>query len=110
MSKYFLLLLPVLFSTVAQLLIKKAAFIELRSLSWYTIMAFSMASYFFSFILYAAAVRYFPISVASPVNTIAVMLLVVLGGVVFWSEPVGLRHAVGLGLGLFALILLLSGG
>ena len=109
MSRYFLLFLPVIFSTAAQLLIKHAAFKELRSIGWYVAIGWSIIAYFLAFALYSVAVRHFAISVASPVNTISVMLLVVLGGVVFWGESFGLRQVCGLSLGIFALLLLLSG-
>ncbi|MCW5198490.1 hypothetical protein VU06_01925 [Desulfobulbus sp. F3] len=72
-------------------------------------MSGSVAAYLFAFAAYSVTVRYFPVSVASPVNTIFVMLLVVSGGAVFWNEPFGLRQAAGAALGISSLLLLLSG-
>jgi len=107
MSKYIILFLPVIFSTIAQILVKQSSLKELRSLSWFIVMGWSLAAYFLAFGLYAVTLRYFAISVASPINTISVMLLVVISGVVFWGEPLGGRQASGLLLGGVALLLLL---
>ncbi len=109
MQKYFILILPVLFSAAAQLLIKQAALKEWKSTAWLLTMSGSVAAYFLAFAAYSVTVRYFPVSIASPVNTILVMLLVMSGGVVFWNEPFGFRQATGAALGLSSLVLLLSG-
>ena len=109
MSKYVILFLPVFFSTIAQILVKQSSFKELRSFSWYIVMGGSLVAYFFAFGLYAVTLRHFAISVASPVNTISVMLLVVISGIVLWGEPLGIRQVSGLLLGCVALLLLLSG-
>jgi hypothetical protein len=42
------------------------------------------------------------------VNTIAVMLLVIIGGTFFWGEPFGLRQTLGAVFGVLSLLLLLS--
>ncbi|MGR0482012.1 MAG: hypothetical protein ACTFAL_11575 [Candidatus Electronema sp. V4] len=109
MQKYFILVLPVLFSAAAQLLIKQAALKEWKSAAWLLTMGGSITAYLLAFAAYSVTIRYFPISVASPVNTILVMLLVVSGGAVFWNEPFGLRQAAGAALGISSLLLLLSG-
>lgn len=109
MQKYLFLFLPVIFSTAAQLLIKYAALKEIRSLTWFLVMGWSIIAYFLAFALYSVAVRHFPISVASPVNTIAVMLLVVLSGLFFWGESFNIRQTCGLGLGILSLLLLMPG-
>ena len=107
LSKYIVLFLPVLFSTVAQILVKQSSLQELKSLGWYIAIGWSLVAYILAFGLYAFALRYFPVSVASPINTISVMLLVVVSGVVFWGEPFGGRQVSGLLLGGVALLLLL---
>ena len=107
MYKYIVLFLPIIFSTVAQILVKQASVQELKSVSWYLAIGCSLAAYILAFGLYALALRYFAISVASPINTISVMLLVVVSGVVFWGEPFGYRQGSGLLLGGVALLLLL---
>ena len=109
MRKYFFLFMPVLFSAAAQLLIKQAALKEWKSTGWLLTMGGSILSYVLAFALYSVTVRYFPVSVASPVNTILVMLLVIAGGVLFWQEPFGIQRALGAVLGIVSLILMLSG-
>ncbi len=107
MPKYIILFLPVIFSTIAQILVKYSSVRELRSFSWYAAIGLSLATYVVAFALYSFALRYFDLSVAGPVNTISVMLLVVVSGVVIWGEPFGLRQTCGLILGIIALFLLL---
>ena len=109
MRKYLFLFLPVLFSTAAQLLIKQAALQKWKSMGWLLAMGGSILAYILAFVLYSVTVRYFPVSVASPVNTILVMLLVIAGGVVFWQEPFGMQRAIGAILGIISLVLILSG-
>ena len=109
MQKYFFLFAPVLFSVAAQLLIKQAALKEWKSMGWLLTMGGSILAYILAFALYSVAVRYFPVSVASPVNTILVMLLVIMGGVVFWQEPFGIQRVMGAVLGILSLILMLTG-
>ncbi|CAK8724933.1 EamA domain-containing protein [Candidatus Electrothrix laxa] len=109
MQKYFFLFAPVLFSVAAQLLIKQAALKEWKSMGWLLTMCGSILAYLLAFALYSVTVRYFPVSVASPVNTILVMLLVIAGGVVFWQEPFGTQRMIGAVLGVLSLILMLTG-
>ncbi len=108
MQKYVILFAPVLFSVLAQLLIRQAAFKEWKSSAWFLTMGASVVAYFLAFALYSVTVRYFPISVASPVNTILVMLLVVCGGTLLWNEPFGVHQAAGTILGILSLLLILS--
>ena len=108
MYKYAFLFIPVFFSVIAQLLIKQAALKEVNSVSWMVIMAGSILTYLLAFFFYSYAVRLFPVSLASPVNTIMVMLLVVTGGVLIWGEPWGIQRTVGVALGVLSLIILLS--
>lgn len=109
MQKCFFLFMPVLFSAAAQLLIKQAALKEWKSMGWLLTMGSSVLCYILAFALYSVTVRYFPVSVASPVNTILVMLLVIAGGIFFWQEPFGMRRAIGAILGIIALVFMLSG-
>ena len=71
-------------------------------------MGWSLLAYFMAFILYSIAVRQFPVSIVSPINTIAVMLVVTAGGALFWGEAIGVRQIIGILLGGMSLILLLS--
>jgi multidrug transporter EmrE-like cation transporter len=108
MSKYTYLFLPVLFSVAAQLLIKHASLKELRTPIWTLIITGSVFAYLLAFIFYTITLRFFPISIASPVNTILVMVFVVLGGIYVWDEPWGIQRTLGVFLGVASLIILLS--
>lgn len=106
MSRYVILFLPVVFAVGAQLLIKAASFHPIRSSSWLLVIFFSVCCYLFAFVLYSNTVRHFSISIASPVNTLAVMLAVILAGVFLWGETLSFRQVVGILLGIVALFLL----
>ncbi|WPD23748.1 MAG: EamA family transporter [Candidatus Electrothrix sp. GW3-4] len=108
LKKYLILFAPVIFSTVAQLLLKQAALKEWKSTAWLLTMGSSVVVYGLALALYSVALRYFPVSLASPVNTIACMLLVILGGTFFWNEPFGIRQALGTLLGVLSMLLILS--
>lgn len=106
MCRYMILFLPVIFSVAAQLLVKAASFHPIRSSPWLVVIALSIFCYLFAFLLYTNTIRHFSISVASPVNTLAVMVTVVLAGVFLWGESLSYRQMVGLLLGLISLILI----
>lgn len=106
MSRYVILFLPVVFAVGAQLLIKAASFHPVRSFSWVLVIFFSIFCYLLAFVLYSNTVRHFSISIASPVNTLAVMVVVILAGVFIWGETLSFRQIVGMLLGVVALLLL----
>jgi multidrug transporter EmrE-like cation transporter len=107
MIQYLFLFVPVIFSAGAQILVKVAAGYELKSLQWFIAIGLSMASYVIAFVLYSFVVRQFPINVASPVNTIAVMLIVVVAGTLL-GEALGWKQLLGLAFGLVAILLIMS--
>ena len=104
--KYFVLLLPVVFSVAAQIMIKIASCRPYRSTPWFHCIVLSVVFYLAAFILYSMTVRYFPISVAGSVNTIAVMVLVVTLGVLFFGEMFSLTRLLGIILGVLSLCLI----
>lgn len=108
-TKYFFLLIPVVFSALAQVLLKVASTKQPNTFSWFMVMALSVAVYFLAFFFYSNALKLFPISLASPVNTIAVMLLVIMAGVLIWGEPLSLQKGTGVLLGVASLLVLLAG-
>ncbi len=103
---YVLLFLPVLFSAGAQIFIKQAAKFELKTTNWFIFVGLSLAAYVISFVVYSFTVRQFPISIASPVNTISVMIIVVAFGLVI-GEVLTIRQLIGVGFGLASILLLL---
>ncbi|MBL8015111.1 MAG: EamA family transporter [Candidatus Doudnabacteria bacterium] len=103
--QYALLFIPVVFSAGAQILVKWAAQFEIKTVNWFIFIGLSMASYVAAFVLYSFTVRQFPINIASPVNTIAVMVIVFLAGYLM-GEAVSARQLLGIVFGLIAIVLI----
>ena len=68
--------MPAIFSAAAQLLVKGAAKYEVKTTNWLIFIGLSLVSYMMAFGLYSFTVRNFANSIASPINTIAVMIIV----------------------------------
>lgn len=97
----------ILFSSLAQICMKRASVFEVRHLFWCLYIFGSIFSYLLSFIAYYLVLKYFPISKVSPLMTVGVVLIVVLYGM--WAgEAVSIKHAVGLLLGVVSIFLILS--
>ena len=89
----------ILFSSFAQICMKRASVFEVRHFFWYLYIFGSIFSYL--------VLRYFPISKISPLMTVGVVLIVVLYGM--WAgEAVSTKHAAGLLLGAVSIFLILS--
>src|SRR5438445_10226085 len=86
--KFSVLFMPVIFSAAAQLLVKGAASYEIKTSNWLIFIGLSLVSYVVAFVLYSFTVRNFPITVASPINTIAVMISVFLLPALLFRENI----------------------
>jgi len=106
MNKIVILFAPVIFSSFAQIFIKNAGLHEVKSVHWFVYVALSIASYVIAYVLYSITVRIFPISIASPVNTLSVMIFVVLTGIGYFNEVFSGTKLVGLIFGVLSIILL----
>ena len=100
-----LVLLGIASSSAAQLLLKKAGQVGLRTLEGSFWIGVSGLNYLLAFVLYAILLKTIPISRLSPLMTVAVMLTVVAGGVL-WGEVLTMRLAIGIALGLVAIVFL----
>lgn len=107
MMQYLILFIPVIFSAAAQVLVKYAANFEIKSLNWFIFIGISLVSYGLAFVLYSFTVRQFPVSVASPVNTISVMIIVFIFGILMFGEAVTIKQFAGIVFGLLSVILLI---
>jgi drug/metabolite transporter (DMT)-like permease len=97
----------ILFSSLAQICLKRASFLESKQAVWFAYLSGSIASYLLAFIAYYMALKYYSISKVSPVMTVGVVLIVVAYGV--WAgENVSPRHAFGVLLGVVSIALILS--
>jgi uncharacterized membrane protein len=107
MSPYILVVLGILATAFAQVLLKKAAYFEIRTISWLTYMAISALSYGFSFILYSRILKYYELNKIYPAMTVAQIMLITLYGLMIGEMVTG-RHALGLLLGGVAIYLILT--
>ena len=105
--KFSVLFMPVIFSAAAQLLVKGAAKYEIKTTNWLIFIGLSLVSYMMAFGLYSFTVRNFPISIASPINTIAVMIIVFILAALLFGEVITAQKVLGIVFGLIAIILLL---
>lgn len=96
----------VLFSALAQVILKVSARFPAWSIRWLAITAGGAAMYGGSFLIYSFLLRKADLSRISPIMTSATALLVVLAGVLLFGEPLTLRKGFGIALGLAAILLL----
>lgn len=97
----------ILFSSLAQIILKRATLIEAKELLWMLSISGSTVCYFISFIAYYLALRQFSISRISPVMTVGVVLIVVAYG--YWmGETITIRHMLGVLFGIVSILLILS--
>jgi drug/metabolite transporter (DMT)-like permease len=101
------LILAIALTASAQILVKLASAAELRSSKWMSLIASSLLVYGIAFIVYSSAVRTFPITVAGPVSTIAVMVIVCIAGVCL-GEVMTMKQCLGILFGLVAVVLLVK--
>jgi hypothetical protein len=106
-SSSLLVVLGMFTTALAQVLLKKAAFFEMRTNTWLIYMALSAISYAFSFILYSRILKYFALNKIYPAMTVGQIIVVTLYGLVV-GEMVSGRHAMGLLLGGVAIYLILT--
>ena len=97
----------IVFSSLAQVCVKRAISYEGNWVWWVFYMGSSGLSYLIAFTAYYLALRYFAISKIAPVMTIGVIIAVV--GYGMWAgESITLKHAIGIVVGLLAIILIVS--
>lgn len=106
--KYFLVALGVVFSVIAQVLIKNASFYDFWGKKWIIFMLLSVSSYGLAFLLQSYLMKLFPLSKIAPAMAIAIMILVFIAGVVFFKETIQLKQAIGILLGIVSIYLILS--
>ena len=94
-------------TAVAQILLKRASFFEVRTTAWFAMMALSAGFYVTSFVAYAQVLRFYALNKAYPLTTVAQIVLVTMYGLAI-GEAIGLRHALGLLLGGVAIYLIMS--
>ncbi len=97
----------IVFSSLAQILLKRATFLEATQTPWFLSVAGSSFCYLISFAAYYMALRQFSISRIAPVMTVGVVLIVVAYG--YWmGEHITARQSLGVLFGIIGIILILS--
>ena len=97
----------IVFSSLAQILLKRATFLEAKETYWLLSVGASSFCYLISFAAYYLALRQFSISKISPVMTVGVVLIVVAYG--YWmGESITARQSLGVLFGIIAIILILT--
>jgi uncharacterized membrane protein len=102
-----LVALGMLATAFAQVLLKKAAYFEIRTTPWLAYMAMSAVSYGLSFVLYSRILKYYELNKIYPAMTVGQIMLITLYGLMIGEMVTG-RHALGLLLGAVAIYLILS--
>lgn len=106
-SPSLLVVLGMLATALAQVLLKKAAYFEIRTVNWLMYMGFSALSYAFSFVLYSQVLKHYALNKIYPAMTVGQIILVTLYGLVI-GEVLTQRHVMGLALGGVAIYLILT--
>jgi len=94
-------------SAAAQVLLKQASGSQTYGARWALWMAASVAAYAVAFVVYAAVLRQFPLTVAAPAMTIAVMCAVVVVGALL-GEPLSTRQIIGVVFGITSVLAVLG--
>ena len=106
MIKYILVAVEALLIAVAQIGVKKTSTFDNWSRPWFLFLLLSVALYAIAFFNYLYLLRQFPISKIYPVMTVVIILVITVYGF-FTGETIGLRHAIGIVLGMGAVYLML---
>ena len=97
----------ILLSSLAQVCLKRATSYEGGQTWWILYMLSSVVAYVFAFVAYYLALRDFSISKIAPIMTVGVIIIVV--GYGMWAgETITTRHAIGIVIGLLAILLIVS--
>jgi len=108
MYKYLLIPAGIIFSMLAQVILKKTTDFNYKQFSFFIYFFFAGFSYLISFVLYSIILKYFPISRISPVMTLGTMILVIIAGLFIFNESISLKQIIGIGLGIAAIFLLVK--
>jgi len=109
MNKLLLVALGIIFSALAQIMLKKSSsFAFMKEFDFFVYFILGGLSYVFSFGIYAYVLKIFNLSKISPVMTIGTMLLVVIAGLLLFKESVTSKQVLGIILGLVSIMLIIK--
>ncbi len=107
-SSFFYIILGVLSSSIAQAFLKYASLHGNNTFLKYIVILMSICFYCFSFFLYYIILKKVPISIASPVMTSGVIIVVVIIGTFFFGEKVSIKNIIGIILSIISIYLISS--
>ncbi|GAB1416392.1 hypothetical protein MASR2M117_17980 [Paludibacter sp.] len=107
MMKYLLASLSVLSAVAAQIYIKKSTFFQFAGKQWFIFIIISLILYGFTFLTQTVVLKLFPISKILPASAIAIMLLVMISGIIFFNESVNYKQMIGIAFGVISIMLIL---
>ena len=108
MIKYILIILGIIFSAIAQVMIKKSSTFEIKESSFFLYLALAGLCYVLSFGLYAYILKYFALSKISPIMTIGTMIIVVGSGIFLFKETITLKQSLGIFIGILSIYLIIG--
>jgi drug/metabolite transporter (DMT)-like permease len=107
-AKFLLIPFAAIISAGAQIMLKKTSQLNNWSRGWFLFLIISCGLYGISLFVYLFLLRLHPISKIYPTLTILVIVIITAYGFLI-GEQVTMKHAAGLGIGLLAIYMLLSG-
>lgn len=109
MNKYFLIVLGIISSGLAQVMLKKSGeFQFLKDFLFFVYFIAGGAFYALSFGLYLYLLKIFNLSKISPVMTVATMIFVVIASILIFKENITLKQGVGIILGILSVFLIIK--
>ena len=106
-SPPWLVAVGILATALAQILLKQSSAHATLSLAWTMLVGVAALAYGASFLLYALALRSYPLNKVYPVMTVAQLAIVTVYGLAV-GETVDLRHALGLLLAVAAIVVIVG--
>jgi drug/metabolite transporter (DMT)-like permease len=106
--KYILVLFSVIFSVVAQVMVKNASLNVFFEKKWIYLMLLSVTSYAVAFLLQSYILKFFPLSKVAPAMAIAIMILVFVCGIWLFGEAISCKQVIGVLLGIVSIYLILA--
>lgn len=105
---YLILLVGILFAVTAQVLLKSLAGLVAYEKKWLAILLLSIAFYGLAFLSQIYLYKHFQLNKISPIMSIAIMILVVLSGTIFFKEALSTKQLFGIVMGLISIFLILN--
>lgn len=106
-SPPWLVAIGILATSLAQILLKQSSFHGTLSAMWIVFVGVAAVAYGSSFLLYALALKSYPLNKVYPVMTVAQLAIVTVYGMTI-GEAIDLRHAMGLVLAVAAIVLIVG--